>query len=357
MINRDRIERIFRTRLGLDSSKLTISPLSGDASNRSYYRLDFPPGSSPASMILMELADPEPFKQSEEKVSGKDPASAELPFVNILRHLASSGVPVPELYYYDESGGLLFLQDLGDETLEKTIRTAGEEEIRRLYTRSVDELVKFQKQAGRGDPQKCLAFGRAFDLPLLMWEFDHFLEYGIEARTGEKIKEGDRRRIQGEFQKICETILSAPRTLVHRDYHSRNLMVFQGGIFMLDFQDALVGPAVYDLASLLRDSYQVLPESLISNLLKTYLEQSRAGGMEWNTPWDDGGFRRLFDWMSIQRNLKAAGRFVYIDAVKKKDHLLPYIPQTLSNVRNNLENYPELKVLRSALLPYVREFR
>ncbi|HSG05967.1 MAG TPA: hypothetical protein VLB09_06175, partial [Nitrospiria bacterium] len=132
MINRDRIERIFRTRLGLDSSKLTISPLSGDASNRSYYRLDFPPGSSPASMILMELADPEPFKQSEEKVSGKDPASAELPFVNILRHLASSGVPVPELYYYDESGGLLFLQDLGDETLEKTIRTAGEEEIRRL---------------------------------------------------------------------------------------------------------------------------------------------------------------------------------------------------------------------------------
>lgn len=353
MVRKDHIERIFRTRLGLDSSQLRINRLAGDASNRVYYRLEFPPGSSPASMILMELADPEPFKQSEEKVSGKGPASTELPFVNILRHLASSGVPVPELYYYDEDGGLLFLQDLGDRTLEMAVASADEEEIRRLYVRSVDELVNFQKQAGRGDPEKCLAFGKSFDQPLLMWEFDHFLEYGIEVRTGEKIKDGDRKTIREEFQKICEHLLSSPRSLVHRDYHSRNLMVSHGGIFMLDFQDALVGPAVYDLASLLRDSYNVLPESLVSSLLEAYLEKSRGGDLKW----DREGFRKLFDWMSIQRNLKAAGRFVYINTVKKKDHLLPYIPQTLNYVKNNLENYSEFKTLRSALLPYVGEFR
>ncbi len=357
MLNRETVLAILKTKLGVAASNVAISALKDDASNRSYYRLHFTNENRPDTMILMELAEPEAFKKSEEAVSAAAITVDELPYINILNHLAQSDVAVPKLYFHDPAAGLLFLEDLGDRTLEIEIKDCDEAALRRYYRLALDELLKIQGPATRNQNRNCIAFGRVFDVPLLMWEFDHFLDYGIEARTGVSIKPADRETIRGEFFKICETLAAEPKVFTHRDYHSRNLMVHQNRIWLLDFQDALMGPPVYDLASLLKDSYAVLQESLVDELIDYYLEARAAvsaGGAE--KP-DRSAFRKRFDLMSIQRNLKAAGRFVYIDVVKKKNHLLPYIPQTLGYVRRNLNRHKELKSLRDALQPYVEELR
>jgi len=355
MPNRETVAAVLKTTLGVSDSEVAIHALKGDASNRSYFRLHYSLGKRPATMILMELAEPEAFKKSEEAVSAHAVTVNELPYINILHHLAKSDIAVPKLFFYDPGAGLLFLEDLGDRTLEFEIRNCGEAALRRYYRLALDEMLKIQGPATRNRDSNCIAFGRAFDVPLLMWEFDHFLEYGIEARTGVSITPGDRETIRGEFQKICSLLTAGQPVFTHRDFHSRNLMVHQDRVWLLDFQDALLGPCVYDLASLLKDSYAVLPEALVDELIDYYLDRAATMGMEGLGKQDRAAFRKRFDFMSLQRNLKAAGRFVYIDVVKKKNHLLPYIPQTLGYVRRNLDRYSELKTLGDALRPYVEE--
>lgn len=356
MVDREIVLTLLKTNLDDAASNTAIIPLQGDASNRSYYRLRYTHRDRPATLILMELAEPESFKQSEEAVSSSTVAIDELPYLNILRHLSQFAVAVPKLYYYDSKAGLLFLEDLGDETLEMALKGRAGEEIQRYYRIAIDELLKIQGPATRHRNPHCIAFGRAFDVPLLMWEFDHFLEYGIEARTGVPIKPSDRDSIRGAFLKISETLARESRVLTHRDYHSRNFMVHRDRLWLLDFQDALMGPPAYDLASLLRDSYTVIPEPGVEALIDYYLDR-KADENGSGSKQDRTLFRKQFDLTSIQRNLKAAGRFVYIDRVKKKGHLLPYIPQTLGYVRRNLDRYEELRPLRDALQPYVAEFQ
>jgi len=277
MLDREIVFTLLKTKLCDAASDLSITALQGDASNRAYYRLHYTNRDRPATLILMELAEPEAFKESEEAVSAPMVRTDELPYINILRHLAQSDIAVPKLYFYDPRAGLLFLEDLGDQTLENELKALTAEEIRRYYRLAIDELLKIQGPATRHRDPNCIAFGRAFDVPLLMWEFDHFLEYGVEARSGVSIKPGDRDTIRGAFLKISETLAMEPRVLTHRDYHSRNLMVHRDRIWLLDFQDALMGPRVYDLASLLRDSYAVLPEPMVEELINYYLEQQPAG--------------------------------------------------------------------------------
>ena len=354
MLNHELVLMHLKAALKPAPESVEIEPLKGDASNRSYYRLRLSGRTGPASLILMELAEPESFKESEERVSpsqGKPPIE-ELPFINILGHLKGVGVSVPELIHFEPESGLLYLEDLGDRTLEQAVLSDPDAAIRQLYPSAVDEIIKIQSSPSPRDGKDCLAFYRRFDLPLLMWEFDHFLEYGIETRLKTRIGNGDRNRIRQEFERIGRILSAEPLTLTHRDFHSRNLMIHGGRVLVLDFQDALMGPAVYDLASLLRDSYVVLPEPAVDQLIEFYRERSaEAGGGK------RGGdeFRRVFDLMSIQRNLKAAGRFVYIDAIKGKNHLLPYVAQTIGYVRRNLQKYDELKKLRGWLEPYLKE--
>lgn len=356
MLKPEAVLSILNTKLGIETPAVEIRPLMGDASNRSYYRLHFQKEGRAGTFIVMELAGPESFKKSEEAVSGPSIPIDELPYINILNHLDQSDVAVPRLHYFDPAAGLLILDDLGDRTLETEMKVYDEGGTRRFYRLAIDELLKIQRPATRATGGDCIAFGRGFGVALYMWEFDHFLEYGIEARSGIQIRAGDRERIRGEFLKISERLSAEPKVLTHRDFHSRNLMVFDKRIWVLDFQDALMGPCVYDLASLLRDSYVILPEAVVDELIEYYLQN--AGPVPTGSVKEKGpAFRRLFDLMSIQRNLKAAGRFVYIDVVKKKDNLLSFIPQTLASVRRNLDRYDELKKLKEALRPYVEELR
>ena len=216
----------------------------------------------------------------------------------------------------------------------------------------MDELIKIQTRASKTKKRDCIAFGRGFDLPLLMWEFDHFLEYGLPYCTSRTVPPSDLKKIRKEFLKIAEELTGLPQTFTHRDFHSRNLMIYKKKIWVLDFQDALMGPSVYDLASLLRDSYTVLEEGLADELLSYYRDRTVTGSATGKNP---ETFRRIFDLMSIQRNLKAAGRFVYINQVKRNPKFLPYIPPTLRYVIANLKRYSELSRLHDLLVPYLEE--
>lgn len=355
-----RLSSTLRQHLPFTADLEQCLPLAGDASNRRYYRLHL--SSSPvSSLILMQLSDPEGFKASEEAVSGAGVHISELPFINILNHLKACGASVPSLYFYDESAGLLYLEDLGDTTLAQACQGVSLKVIEAWYAGAIDQLIHLHLRASRSSGSACLAFNRSFDMPLYLWEFEHFLEYGVVARQRQPMCAEDYMPVREEFEKIAEWLAAQPMVFTHRDYHSRNLMVTGERLGVIDFQDALMGPVTYDLASLLRDSYIALDESLIDRLMARYvagmcrdLPLSQQKAMLFHDP---EAFRRLFDFTSIQRNLKAAGRFVYIDRIKGNPNFLASIPRTLKNVRGNLEKYSELSRLKAHLTPYVPEWQ
>ncbi len=354
------LKTTLRTRLPFRAELAHVVSLCGDASNRRYYRLELKNGPMP-SLILMQLADQEGFKASEEAVSGVLTDLHELPFLAILRLLAQAGISVPALHFYDEAAGLLYLEDFGDLTLLQACLEDGESVARKYYPLAIDTLVQMQLRltAYRADP--CQAFSHSFDKPLLMWEFEHFLEYGIWVRHDKKpMCAGHETVIRDGFSAVAELLACQPQVFTHRDYHSRNLMVDGDRLGVLDFQDALLGPVTYDLASLLRDSYIALDEAFVDEMIDRYVSEMCAGLepaiRERMILTDRAAFRRLFDFTSIQRNLKAAGRFVYIDRVKGNPRFLADIPRTLGYVRRNLEKYPELESLLLHLTPYIPEW-
>lgn len=347
------VAETVQTRLSVRGTLEKLTALAGDASNRRYFRIALS-DATPRTVILMQLAEPEAFKLSEEAVSGSAHEITDLPFVNIQAHLMKAGVSVPSLYYYDQAAGLLYLEDFGDLTLSEACHVASVSDIESRYKQAIAILVRMQSKAGPPADPDCLAFHRRFDVPLLMWEFDHFLEYGIVARRGKPMCSDDWAAIRQEFETISKLLAGQPQVFVHRDYHSRNLMVDGSRLGVIDFQDALMGPATYDLASLLRDAYIALDESLIDRLIDYYLEQAEPGH---HASMNRGDFRRLFDFTSLQRNLKAAGRFVYIDRVKGNPNFLADIPRTLGYVKRNLDKYPELLTLRKLLSAYVPELQ
>lgn len=348
-----RIAETIRSQLPFHGTFASLTPLAGDASNRRYFRVRLR-GTSPSSVIVMQLAEAEGFKQSEEAVSGASVQINELPFTNVRSHLEATGVAVPALYHYDREAGLLYLEDFGDVTLAEACHPAERSRIEMLYRRALDGLVLMQVHGTNPRNTGCIAFHRSFDVPLLMWEFDHFLEYGVVARQARPMSADDQHVIRSEFQKIAELLAGQPQVFVHRDYHSRNLMVDGERLGVIDFQDALMGPSSYDLASLLRDAYIQLDEGLIDDLIACFLD----GMTRYNAGMTDRmAFRRLFDLTSIQRNLKAAGRFVYIDQVKHNPRFLADIPRVLGYVKRNLLAYPELSTLHKHLAPYVAELQ
>jgi aminoglycoside/choline kinase family phosphotransferase len=285
-------------------------------------------------VLVMELGD-DPLKSEEASKA----QVRELPFLDVQRYLHRAGVGVPEVYRYDAALGLVYLEDLGDDTFESKVAGADDDTRRIWYQRAIDELVRMQRYATAHPDTQCVAFHRAFDYDLLKWELDHFREYGLEAQ-GHHLTPADRDEVERHFVQIAERLASAPRIFVHRDYQSRNLMVQDTRLRVIDFQDALLGTNAYDLVGLLRDSYVALSTPLLDDLVDYHAE--KAGH-------DRAAFRALFDLQTVQRKLKDAGRFVFIDRVKKNPSFLVHIPNSLEYVRNAFSRVPELSSLQEIL--------
>lgn len=301
--------------LGLEAS-FSWEALPGDASNRSYARIQ----SGSEARIVMILNEKEAFK-SEEAAASSSPQETlgDIDFVKIGRDWRSQGIPVPRIDYIDPAYRFLILEDFGQRLLyderDKPHRLS-------FYKKAMEVLVRIQNLKPNERIQ-----ARAFNEALLSWEFEHFLEYAIEKRGGPKALQ----KFEAWMRDKIQFLAKMPAVVTHRDFHSKNLMILgDESLGVIDFQDALMGPSCYDLASLLRDSYVRLSPEEEETLLSEY---ERLSGQALH--------REAYAWMSLQRNLKAIGRFFYISMVKKKDTHLPFVEPSVKRVIQTLESLSE----------------
>jgi N-acetylmuramate 1-kinase len=323
----------YLSRNQLASRSPRVMPLTGDASDRRYFRVLLADGPS----IVLSL-----YSSAFEFDT--------LAFVNVARLLSEMPVPIPELLGHADELGVLALQDLGDVTLQAHLGAATPAEHAALYRQAVALIATLQHRGAELESPEYLPYGVAFDVEKLTWEMDFFIKHFIEAYRGIVIPPAAREELRREFAVIIESLAAEPRVLCHRDYHSRNLMLHDDQLYIIDFQDARMGPDTYDLVSLLRDSYVDLPEQTVSELLAYFLALKGQSG-------DQREFRRRFDVMALQRNLKALGTFGYQTTARRNPVYIQYIPRTLRYVRDNLEQLPQFARIRELLAAHVEEFR
>jgi len=320
--------------------------LAGDASNRQYFRIRFENGEVPVA-VLMQKNRGEEFKKSEEAVSGGEQGPPGDPFILIARFLKRHGLPVPELYHVREDGSFILQEDLGDHTLLSRLEAHPEEE-KSLTEKALCLLIDLQRLTWSRELN--WLEGRSFSADLIRWEFEHFLEYGLVLPDSGTLS-GLREAVEVESKILSR---SFPPVLVHRDYHSRNLMVREdGSLALIDFQDLLLGSPFYDLASLLFDAYRTVPMERIEEWSRFYCERAlMAGILPKGTVWGDC-FTSLAR-HAFQRNLKACGRFFYIADVKRNPSFLVSVAGTHRNMARLASIVPELGPFYEKILPFLR---
>jgi aminoglycoside/choline kinase family phosphotransferase len=314
-----------------------VIKLRGDASTRSYFRVQVaaPPAGTPTSVIAMQL--PENAFQSDE--GGQHPDGARLPFLEVAELLASKGLPVPSIYVEDLANGIILLEDLGDLTFEQQLRRAPRAQWPRLYENAIDLLADLHERCV-DLPGTSIVSRRSFDRELLDWELDHFREWGLEALLG-PLDAAQAATLGEAFAAIVAEIEAMPYGFVHRDYQSKNLMVGPtGALTLIDFQDALLGPRAYDLVALLCDSYVSLDLGLQESMIDRYAALRRI---------DPAALRGEFWHVTLHRKLKDAGRFIYIDRVRKNPDFLQWYPQSLVYVGRATAQIPALEELERLL--------
>ena len=327
---RARIDECLQ-RAKLAGPQVRVVPLTGDASTRQYFRILRPDNPS----VVLAVYDT-PFVFSE------------LPFVNVCGLFTAIPLPVPAIAGHADDLGILILEDLGDVTLQAHLGMTQPAEHDALYRQAVEFVFRMQRKGAELQSDEYISYGIAFDRDKLMWELNFFVKHFLEAYRGMALPPAVRGALEEESLTIAEELASEPRVLCHRDYHSRNLMVHDRRLYIIDFQDARMGPDTYDLVSLLRDSYVDFTEARVDDLIRTYL---KLGGAAQATPEAFAEYRRRFDVMSVQRNLKALGTFGHQTTSRNNTVYIQYIPRTLSYVRTNLERYPRFARLRELLAP------
>lgn len=302
------IQHWLHDELGLASGELL--PASADASFRRYFRLRHPG----RSLIVMD-APPE-----HEDIH---------PFERINRILEGHGVHVPHIHASCAERGLMLLEDLGTTPY---LACLDDVSVARLYDDAMATLLLIQTCPTEGLP--------AYDDELLLREMHLFDSWYLERHLGMHLSEEERELLERTYAMLSERARAQPQVFVHRDYHSRNLMVTkERSPGVIDFQDAVVGPLTYDLISLLRDSYIEWPEERVMHWALTFYQRAHEAGLtdaDWST------FRQDFDWMSAQRHLKVAGIFARLHHRDGKSGYLKDIPLTLRNLKKAVSPYPEL---------------
>ena len=284
---------------GLDPS--TLRSASADASFRRYFRLD----GSQGPLIVMDA-----------------PPSHEdcRPFVKVSRLLVEAGLHAPKVLAWDEPQGFMLLTDLGQETYLSHLDPAQPwgAANKRLYVDALDALVTLQGIAAQGQVPE-------YDRALLLRELSLFPDWYVPKHRGLSLSEAQRAVLDQAFELIVANNLAQPQVLVHRDYHSRNLMLSTPNPGVLDFQDAVWGPITYDLASLLRDAYIDWDEEVQIDFAARYWERARKAGLPVHA--DFGDFWRDFEWMGLQRQLKVLGIFARLCHRDGKDGYLKDMPR------------------------------
>lgn len=312
---------LLRNVYGVPPSNLSIRPLAGQASSRRYYRLSAE-HHQPDSLIVMRL--PENVFQNDEGPADPDEALPELPFISVGSLLRQRGVRVPGVLSVDLPRRIVLLEDLGDESFEARLLSSPNWEAQ--YREAVETMAKMH-DAMQTPPDDHLISDRRFDAALLRWELEHFREWGIEAWRGPLPAE-DRKLFDAYADELTAALAAAPIGFVHRDFQSRNLHWKDDELVVIDHQDALYGPEIYDLVALLCDSYVDVPMALQRSMIRLYAKLRNR---------DPEATETLFWQQAAQRKLKDAGRFVYIDRVRGNPSFLVHFAQSLDYVHRALK--------------------
>ena len=323
---------------------LKVTALEGQLSTRRYFRVAITVQGGPSSVIAMLLPDADPDGVALEQAHA---------FVDIQAFIAGHGLRAPHIYGKPTGTlvqRLMLLEDLGDETFDLRLQRTPRAGWERCYTVATDNLARFHEAGALAAPSTCIALRRHFDAALLRWELDHFREWGLEALHA-PLPAAARRELDAHFDLLTASIVALPQGLVHRDYQSRNLMWAEdGALTIIDFQDAFFGPAPYDLVALLCDSYVAVDPPLQAAMLKRYAAQRRYSSSQHDA------LVRGFHLITVQRKLKDAGRFIFIDRVRKNPSFLGYYPASLEYAARALSALPELLDLQGCLRRLVPGF-
>ena len=311
----------------LGHQDFTLAPASADASFRRYFRVSY----HDQQCIVMDA----PPEQEDCR-----------PFIAISALFSELGLNVPKVLAQDLTQGLLLLSDLGErlylaELDEKTADT--------LYSDAISALIKLQSASTEVRQAAGLP---PYDRKLLMTEMNLFRDWYLQRHLGLSLSEQAQARLDAQFAFLADAALAQPQVIVHRDYHSRNLMIndplSSSNPGILDFQDAVIGAPSYDLVSLLRDCYIVWPPERVRGWVEVYFNRAQVADIL-SASVSLAQFMRWFDLMGIQRHLKASGIFARLNHRDHKPAYLNDIPRTLDYIRSVGANYPELKDLLALL--------
>jgi aminoglycoside/choline kinase family phosphotransferase len=294
----------------------SLRPASSDASFRRYFRIDVEGG---GTLIAMDAPPP------QEDVR---------PFVHVAALFAATGVTVPAILASDIEQGFLLLSDLGSTTYLKQLSP---DTAHKLYLDAIEALVQLQVHSAPGQLPE-------YDRELLHRELMLFPDWYLSKYRNASLDDKQRSDLNAVFDALLANNLAQPQVFVHRDYHSRNLMVLQtGNPGILDFQDAVYGPITYDLVSLLRDAYIEWDEEMVLDWAVRYWEHARRAGLP-IAP-DIDMFYRDFEFMGLQRHLKVLGIFARLSHRDGKDAYLNDMPLVMQYVRKTAYRYKELSPL------------
>ena len=346
----------IRAAFGQGTALASLRGLAGDASSRRYFRALLKGPKTPSSAVVMNFPTNNVLSLSSEELAVFKQPPKELPFLNLHRFLVHIGARVPNLYGNWEKEGILLLEDLGDVALWDRVQALPESEILSWYRKAVDELMVLQIRGTQERDDSCIAFQQRFDFRLYMWEFEHFLEYGLEKRPGVVVAPGAMGELRKIFADIAERLDQQPACFNHRDYHSWNLMIHDDRMAVIDFQDALLAPPQYDLACLLNDRItdSVIQPPLEKRLIDYYIEKRSEAARH---PIDRDDFSEVYLLSVVQRDLKVVGRFYYLDLVKGKPGYKKFIGPTLHRLKRNLARLPQLKKVIPLLADHFEELR
>lgn len=303
----------------LETTSLDIAPASADASFRRYFRVT--------------------AKGRDYIVMDAPPAHEDCrPFIAVARLLGDAGVHVPQVLAQDLDRGYLLLTDLGNTTYLTALNDAALDPgvARELYLASNDALIRIQQASRPGVLPK-------YDRALLTRELMLFPEWYVAKHLGVTMTDEQTATLDTAFERLLANNLAQPQVYVHRDWHSRNLMVSDPNPGILDFQDAVYGPITYDLASIYRDAYIQWDEEMQLDWVIRYWEKARAARLP--VPDDFGAFWRDFEWMGAQRHIKVLGIFARLYHRDGKDGYLKDMPRVMRYLRKTCERYDELKPL------------
>jgi len=297
----------------------TLAPASEDASFRRYFRA--------------RLADERSFVVMDAPPAKEDCG----PFIRVAGIFADAGVHVPAIHAQDADNGFLLLEDLGNTTF---LDFFGANDPQVPYVAATDALIRIQRASRPGVLPD-------YDRALLERELHLFPDWYIARQLRRELAPPDRAVLETTFEALLANNLAQPKVFVHRDYHSRNLMVCEPLPGILDFQDAVYGPITYDLVSLLRDAYVDWKEEQVLDWAARYWDKARKAGLPVRA--DFAEFYRDFEWMGAQRQLKVAGIFSRLCHRDGKQRYLADIPRVLGYLLATCRRYRELAPLAQLL--------